>query len=174
MKLTAFLLGTKGFSLDACSWLPAASTTCPCGFLSLSRSEVPSAWLNFHIAHCRLTAHSAPRPLLADPTDGLPDYDDAIELHRIEEDLTAALGPRGLLVATQTSNGRRILHCYTDFEDQNGRDIIDRFAGIRPRAEVARTQRPRMDPDQPFHLTADPERRKCLVKAPNRNASGRL
>ena len=82
--------------------------------------------------------------------DGLPDYDEAIDLHRLEEDLTAALGPRGLLVATQTSNGRRILHCYSDSEDQNGRDTIDRFARTRPCAEVTHTHDPGWTLISPF------------------------
>ncbi|WP_251024693.1 DUF695 domain-containing protein [Arthrobacter sp. ISL-65] len=83
-------------------------------------------------------------------SDGLPDYDEAIELHRLEEDLTAALGPRGLLVATQTSDGRRILHCYTDSEDQNGRDTIDRFAQTRPHVEVTHTRDPGWTLISPF------------------------
>lgn len=74
--------------------------------------------------------------------DGLPDYDEAIDLHRLEEDLAAALGPRGMLVATQTSEGRRTLHYYTDSEDQNGRDIIDRFAETRLHTEVTHTYDP--------------------------------
>jgi hypothetical protein len=82
--------------------------------------------------------------------DGLPDYDEAIDLHRLEEDLTAALGPRGLLIATETSNGRRILHFYTDSEDQNGRDSIDRFAGTLPDAEVTHTHDPGWTLISPF------------------------
>jgi hypothetical protein len=82
--------------------------------------------------------------------DGLPDYDEAIELHRVEQTLTAALGARALLVATQTSNGRRILHYYTDSEDQNGRDIIDRFAGTRPHVEVIHTHDPGWTMISPF------------------------
>jgi hypothetical protein len=82
--------------------------------------------------------------------DGLPDYDEAIDLHRLEEDLTAALGPRGMLVATQTSNGQRILHCYTDSEDQNGQDTIDRFAETRPHIEVTHTHDPGWTLINPF------------------------
>ncbi|MDQ0871064.1 hypothetical protein QFZ70_003537 [Arthrobacter sp. V1I9] len=82
--------------------------------------------------------------------DGLPDYDEAIDLHRLEEDLTAALGPRGMLVATQTSNDQRILHCYTDSEDQNGQDTIDRFAGTRPHIEVTHTHDPGWTLINPF------------------------
>jgi hypothetical protein len=82
--------------------------------------------------------------------DGLPDYDEAIDLHRVEETLTSALGPRGLLVATQTSNGRRILHYYTDSEDQNGRDAIDRFADTQPHVEVIHTHDPGWTMISPF------------------------
>ncbi|MBT2547207.1 DUF695 domain-containing protein [Arthrobacter sp. ISL-65] len=82
--------------------------------------------------------------------DGLPDYDEAIDLHQLEEDLRAALGPRGLLVATQTLNGRRILHYYTDSEDQNGRDMIDRFAETRPEIEVNHTHDPGWTLIRPF------------------------
>jgi hypothetical protein len=43
----------------------------------------------------------------------------------LEDSLTAALGPRGLLVAHETSAGRRTLHLYADSEDPNGAGTVE-------------------------------------------------
>jgi hypothetical protein len=119
----------------------------PLGPRTIIRALRPLRWID----HPLLDLHTAIHvPYPKNRPDGLPDYDEAIDLHRLEEVLTATLGPRGLLIASQTSNGRRILHCYTDSEDQNARHIIDRFAEIRPHIDVAHTHDPGWTLIRPF------------------------
>ena len=119
----------------------------PSGPRTIIKALRPLRWID----HPLLDLHTALQVSYPQTRpDGLPDYDEAIDLHRLEEDLTAVLGPRGLLAATQTSNGRRILHCYTDSEDQNGRDTIDRFAANRPHIEVTHTHDPGWTLISPF------------------------
>jgi hypothetical protein len=74
--------------------------------------------------------------------DGLPDGKALMGLLHLEQELESALGPRGLLVSSETSNGLRVLHHYSDSEDQNGRDSFDRFAGSRSNVQVAHTYDP--------------------------------
>jgi hypothetical protein len=57
--------------------------------------------------------------------DGLPATASLDDLRRIEDDISTAVGIRGLLVAHETAAGVRTLHYYSDSEDQNGRDAID-------------------------------------------------
>jgi len=58
-----------------------------------------------------------------------------------ENELVAALGDRAALVAIVTTRGTRTFHLYTDSEDQNSRDLIDRF-----RAGDAAKKSHRLDP----------------------------
>jgi hypothetical protein len=74
--------------------------------------------------------------------DGLPDGEALIGLLHLEQDLDSLVGPRGRLVASETSNGLRVLHYYSDSEDQNGRDSFDRFARSRRDVQVAHTYDP--------------------------------
>lgn len=60
--------------------------------------------------------------------DGLPAGASLDALRRIEDDITTALGIRGILVAHETAAGARTLHYYSDSEDQNGRGAIDMAA----------------------------------------------
>jgi len=60
--------------------------------------------------------------------DGLPTSRSLDLLREIEDDITAALGFRGILVAHETAAGRRVLHYYSDSEDQNGRDALETAA----------------------------------------------
>ena len=57
--------------------------------------------------------------------DGLPATASLEALRGIEDDVSTAVGIRGLLVAHETAAGVRTLHFYSDSEDQNGRDAID-------------------------------------------------
>ncbi|UKA53522.1 hypothetical protein LFT45_17640 [Arthrobacter sp. FW305-BF8] len=76
------------------------------------------------------------------PDDGLPDGKALLGLLHLEKDLDAMLGSRGELVASETGNGLRILHYYSDSEDQNGRDSFDRFTRDRKEVQVAHTADP--------------------------------
>lgn len=69
-------------------------------------------------------------PYLNKRDDGLPTAASLDALRRIEDDISAALGIRGLLVAHETAGGVRTLYYYSDSEDQNGRDVIDIAAHI--------------------------------------------
>ena len=70
--------------------------------------------------------------------DGLPTVASLDLLRGIEDDISAALGIRGILVAHETVAGTRLLHYYSGSEDQNGRD---RRRGCR-RSGRASTGRP--------------------------------
>ncbi|MDQ1059972.1 hypothetical protein QFZ23_003873 [Arthrobacter globiformis] len=74
--------------------------------------------------------------------DGLPDGEALIRLLHLEQDLDSLVGPRGRLVASATSNGLRVLHWYSDSEDQNGRDSFDRYARSRQNVQVTHTYDP--------------------------------
>ncbi|MFP3461381.1 hypothetical protein R5O87_11065 [Arthrobacter globiformis] len=76
------------------------------------------------------------------PDDGLPDGEALMGLLHLEKELESAIGPRGRVVASETSNGLRVLHYYSDSEDQNGRDGFDRFARTRSDVGVAHTYDP--------------------------------
>jgi hypothetical protein len=62
--------------------------------------------------------------------DGLPTVASLDLLRGIEDDISAALGIRGILVAHETAAGTRLLHYYSDSEDQNGRDAIETAARL--------------------------------------------
>lgn len=62
--------------------------------------------------------------------DGLPTVDSLDSLRGIEDDISAALGARGIMVAHETAAGARLLHYYSDSEDQNGRDAIETAARV--------------------------------------------
>ena len=62
--------------------------------------------------------------------DGLPTVASLDLLRGIEDDISAALGIRGILVAHETVAGTRLLHYYSDSEDQNGRDTIETAARV--------------------------------------------
>jgi len=73
--------------------------------------------------------------------DGLPTPEGLDDVRRYENELVAALGDRAALVAIVTTRGTRTFHLYTDSEDQNSRDLIDRF-----RAGDAAKKSHRLDP----------------------------
>lgn len=76
----------------------------------------PLRWID----HPLLDLHTAVR-VSYPPTgpDGMPDREALATLHTVEQDLDSVLGPRGRMVASETSNGLRILHYYSHSEDQN-------------------------------------------------------
>lgn len=56
-------------------------------------------------------------------------------LRQLEDDLEAAVGSRGILVAHESSAGARTFHVYTDGEDQNAGDLVRAFANRTTRVE---------------------------------------
>lgn len=64
-----------------------------------------------------------------DPDErGMPSPEVLGRLQALDDSLTATIEPRGLVVATVTTDGTRTLHVYTDGEDQNAADAITRWA----------------------------------------------
>ena len=98
----------------------------------------PLRWVD----HPLLDLHTAVRISFRRTGDGLPDGEALRGLLHLEQDLDALLGPRGRLVASETSNGLRVLHYYSDSEDQNGRDSFERIARSRKDVQVAHTYDP--------------------------------
>lgn len=88
----------------------------------------PLRWID----HPQFDLHTALR-LRYDADDaGLPVAEALPGLDDVEDRTVRALGMRGMLVAVETSKGVRTLHFYSDSEDQNGRDVLDRAAqGLR-------------------------------------------
>lgn len=56
--------------------------------------------------------------------NGLPEPQALERLRGLEDELIEAIGDRGVLVAHQTSAGRRTFHVYTDGDDQNVADAL--------------------------------------------------
>jgi hypothetical protein len=98
----------------------------PDGGRVLASRLQPMRWIDYPLfdLHTEIQIPYAPKP-----DDGLPTTASLEMLRAFEDDLVTTLGPRGLLLAHETSKGTRVFHCYTDSEDQNARDILD---GLRP------------------------------------------
>ncbi|TBN57632.1 DUF695 domain-containing protein [Glaciihabitans arcticus] len=74
-----------------------------------------------------LDLHSEIRLPYAAQSDGLPTPEGLEEVGSYEDELVATLGGRAVLVAMVSTRGARTFHLYSDSEDQNSRDLIDRF-----------------------------------------------
>jgi hypothetical protein len=87
----------------------------------------PLRWID----HPVFDLHSEVRLAYEDKRDdGLPTGASLDLLRGIEDDISTALGIRGILVAHETAVGTRQLHYYSDSEDQNGRDAIETAARV--------------------------------------------
>lgn len=85
----------------------------------------PLRWIDYPL----LDLHTEVRLAYRDQReDGLPTPEALSVLRGIEDDVTAALGSRGILVAHETGACARVLHYYSDSDDQNGRDAIETAA----------------------------------------------
>jgi hypothetical protein len=60
--------------------------------------------------------------------DGLPTPEASTRLRALQDDLLASAGSRAALLVHQTSEGTRRLHVYSDSEDQNVTDLLQRWA----------------------------------------------
>jgi hypothetical protein len=98
----------------------------------------PLRWVD----HPLLDLHTAVRISYPSAGDGLPDGEALLRLLHLEQELETAVGPRGMLVSSETSSGLRVLHYYSDSEDQNGRDALEGFARTRKNVQVAHTHDP--------------------------------
>ncbi len=107
------------------SWILAESTT-SAGNRLLVTALRPLRWID----HPLLDLHTEIRlPFPYPREDGLPTSEALEMLREYEDGVARALGDRGLLVAIETFEGQRVFHLYSDSEDQNARDILDRFGG---------------------------------------------
>ena len=105
-------------------WVLMAGTTRG-GVRIVVRARRPLHWLD----HPIFDLHTEVRLAYEDKReDGLPTVASLDLLRGIEDDISAALGIRGILVAHETVAGTRLLHYYSDSEDQNGRDTIETAA----------------------------------------------
>ena len=73
--------------------------------------------------------HNAVRMAFDGSTDeGLPGPAAAEWLRQFEDALLSTLGPRAMLLATETAEGQRTFYLHTDSEDVEATDLIARFA----------------------------------------------
>nr|WP_232530929.1 DUF695 domain-containing protein [Microlunatus antarcticus] len=68
--------------------------------------------------------------------NGLPTGESLAWLRALEDSLVAAAGPGAELLAHETHAGRRVLHVYSDSEDQNVTARIDELVSATPGAAV--------------------------------------
>lgn len=102
-------------------WVLMEGTT-DSGERILVNARRPLRWIDYPI----FDLHTEVRLTYDDQRDdGLPTLESLNLLRGIEDDISAALGTRGILVAHETAAGTRLLHYYSDSEDQNGRDAIE-------------------------------------------------
>ncbi|TNB74220.1 DUF695 domain-containing protein [Arthrobacter sp. BB-1] len=105
-------------------WVLLQGTT-PAGERMLVNSRRPLRWID----HPLLDLHTQVRLTYENQReDGLPTPKALDRLRTIEDAVTAALGRRGILVAHETAAGERLLHYYSDSDDQNGRHAIETAA----------------------------------------------
>ncbi|THJ68458.1 DUF695 domain-containing protein [Arthrobacter echini] len=112
----------------------------------LVRVRRPLRWID----HPRLDLHSALKVPFDADDQGLPAPSAEDMLHSVEQALVRQLGPRGLLVATETSRGVRTLHVYSDSEDRTARDVLDAAARNSRRVSIRHTLDPTWKKVQDF------------------------
>lgn len=98
----------------------------------------PLRWID----HPTFDLHTALRVPYDADEQGLPRPGATEVLDDLEDFLVQGIGIRGMLVAAETSKGARTFHFYTDSEDQNGRDVLDRAARERRQVSARHTHDP--------------------------------
>ena len=117
------------------NWALLQGTT-PAGERMVVLARRPLRWIDYPV----FDLHTEVSLGYADQRDdGLPTETALNRLRQIEDNITAALGPRGILVAHETAAGTRVLHYYTDSDDQNGHASIEAAARL---VDAATTQVP--------------------------------
>ncbi|MCR1161694.1 DUF695 domain-containing protein [Paenarthrobacter sp. UW852] len=117
------------------NWAFLQGTT-PAGERMVVLTRRPLRWIDYPLfdLHTKVSLAYADRR-----DDGLPTETALNRLRQIEDNITAALGPRGILVAHETAAGSRVLHYYTDSDDQNGHASVEAAARL---VDAATTQVP--------------------------------
>lgn len=106
------------------TWVLMEGST-PTGARRIATARRPLRWIDQPL----LDQHNEIRVDYADARpDGLPTPEALDRLRALEDDLTAVLGPRAELLAHETGEGARLLHVYSDSEDQNVTALISEWA----------------------------------------------
>ncbi|WP_127476368.1 DUF695 domain-containing protein [Microbacterium sulfonylureivorans] len=97
----------------------------PDGYTSLASFRRGVRWIDYPVfdQHLTLTSH------FTSADNGLPADAEALDsLRELEDGLEDVLHTRGVLIAHDTTQGRRAFHVYVDGEDQNTADAITAWA----------------------------------------------
>ncbi|KAD3633138.1 DUF695 domain-containing protein [Arthrobacter yangruifuii] len=97
----------------------------PAGERIIAKARRPLRWIDYPLLDLHTEVHLS---YGSRQEDGLPAQDALDGLRRIEDGISAALGPRGILVAQETAGGTRVLHYYSDSEDANGGGALEAAA----------------------------------------------
>lgn len=110
----------------------------PSGAPVLVLVQRPLRWID----HPVLDQHNVITLPFSGRDDGLP-TPDALEALRVREDeVVAMVEPQARLVAHETAEGRRLLHIYSDSQDQNITDRLATWAQQVPGASATATHDP--------------------------------
>jgi len=102
------------------------SSTLPSGAPVLISTLRQRCWID----HPQFDLHSSIELGYESRADnGFPTEASLEELRDYEEKLSQIVGDRGMFVAHESAEGTRILHFFSDSEDQNVRDAIETFRG---------------------------------------------
>jgi len=113
-------------------WVMLQGST-PTGAPVLAMTQRPLWWID----HPTLDQHQIiTLPYRQRREDGLPAPDALAELQQLEDDLVQWAEPQAMLLAHETGEGRRLLHLYSDSEDQNMSDRISSWVRRTPRATL--------------------------------------
>ncbi|MCQ2001102.1 DUF695 domain-containing protein [Arthrobacter zhaoxinii] len=106
------------------TWVLMEAVT-PAGERVMAKARRPLRWIDYPM----FDLHTEVRLTYSDyQDDGLPTQASLDLLRRAEDGISAALGTRGILVAQETAAGTRVLHYYSDSEDQNSGAVIETAA----------------------------------------------
>lgn len=114
-------------------WVVAEGTT-PEGYPVLALFRYGARWLDAPTCdrHHLLTVEYPAQE------NGLPGSEQTLnELSAIDDEFQELLGTRGVFVGTETGQGARLFHAYTDGEDQNADDALAAWARARGLALVS-------------------------------------
>jgi len=105
-------------------WVLMEGST-PTGARRIATARRPLRWIDQPL----LDQHNEIRLTYTDAgSDGLPSSEALEHLRALEDDLTRLLGTRAELLAHETGEGARLLHVYSDSEDQNVTALISDWA----------------------------------------------
>jgi hypothetical protein len=108
------------------SWVLMEGST-PAGARRIATARRPLRWIDQPL----LDQHNEIRiPYTDAQSDGMPSVGELEHLRALEDDLTGLLGQRVELLAHETGEGARLMHVYSDSEDQNVTALISDWAQL--------------------------------------------